>query len=281
MTTVHVLIPTYGAAPYLEEALRSVVAARREGVEVTVVDDGSPVPVAEAVVGRLRAEGHDIELVRLPVNLGVAGAFTRCAELSRGERTVILGDDDLLEPWYVDEVRDLVERLGDVAMVMPGVTVIDADGGEHLPLADRVKAVLAARRHLPAVLGGQSLVASLLTGNWLYFPAIAWRTEDLRSRPFRTDMGTAMDLELELALLLDGAQLAVSRRPSFRYRRHAASVSSRTASSGERFAEQDRLFAWAVERCEEKGWRWAALAGRLHATSRAHDVLERLGGSRG
>jgi glycosyltransferase involved in cell wall biosynthesis len=276
--TVHVLVPTYGPAPYLEQALRSVVAARREGVEVTVVDDGSPVPAAAAVVERLRSEGHDIELVRLPENLGVAGAFNRCAELSRGDRTVIMGDDDLLEAWYVDEVRGLIARFGDVAMVMPGVTVIDAGGEVRRPMTDRVKSVLAMRRTMPVALGGQSLAASLLTGNWLYFPAIAWRTDDLRSRAFRTDMSTAMDLEVELALILDGAQIAVSRRPSFRYRRHAESVSSRTAVSGERFAEERELYAWAARECERRGWTWAAAAARLHLTSRLHGLLVRAGG---
>lgn len=278
MSTVHVLVPTYGPAPYLEQALRSVVAALRPGVEVTVVDDGSPVPAAATVVQRLRSEGHDVELVQLPDNLGVAGAFNRCAELSRGDLTVIMGDDDLLEPWYVDEVRDLAARFGGAALVMPGVTVIDADGEVHQPVTDRVKSVLALRRTMPASLGGQSLAASLLTGNWLYFPAIAWRTDALRSRSFSTGMGTAMDLELELALILDGARIVVSRRPSFRYRRHAESVSSRTAESGERFREERELYAWAARECERRGWPWAAAAARVHLTSRLHGLLARVGG---
>jgi glycosyltransferase involved in cell wall biosynthesis len=280
VSSVHVFVPTYGPAPYLDQALRSALAARRDGVAITVVDDGSPVPVAEGVVERLRSEGHDLELVRLPENLGVAGAFNRCVELSRGDRTVILGDDDLLEPWYVDEVRGLLRRFGDVAMAMPWVTVIDAEGTEHQPLADRVKSVLARRHRMPVSLGGQPLAVSLLTGDWLYFPAIAWRTADLRAHPFRTDLGTAMDYEVELRLVLDGARLAVSGRPSFRYRRHDASVSSRTAASGERFGEQDEVFAWAAQRCDDLGWRWAAMAARLHATSRAHDAVTRISRTR-
>jgi glycosyltransferase involved in cell wall biosynthesis len=268
--SVHVLIPAYGPSPYLAEAVRSVLAVTGEAIELTVVDDASPGDEVAAVLAQLDV---DVDYVRLPHNLGVAGAFDACARLSRGDYTVLLGSDDVLEAWYADEIRGLLARYGRVEMVMPRVTVIDAEGSAHAPLADRVKRLLAPRTDRPRVLDGEPLASSLLTGNWLYFPSIAWRTDVLRELSFRTDMGTAMDLELELRIVFGGGRLALSPRPAFRYRRHADSVSSRTATSGERFAEETVLFEWAAEQATQLGWSRASRAARLHATSRLHALV--------
>jgi glycosyltransferase involved in cell wall biosynthesis len=282
--SVHVLIPAYGPSPYLAEAVRSVLALSGEAIELTVVDDASPGDEVAAVLAGL---GTEVECVRLPQNLGIAGAFDACTRLSRGDYTVLVGSDDLLEPWYVEELRALIERFGRVEMAMPRVTVIDTDGAAYAPLADRIKRLLVPRGDGPQLLGGERLAASLLTGNWLYFPAIAWRTDVLQELSFRTDMGTAMDLDLALRIVFDGGRLALSPRRSFRYRRHVDSVSSRTAVSGERFAEERTLFAWAAVRAEALGWSRAARAARWHVTSRLHVAVTSLrahlpvGGDRG
>ena len=89
------------------------------------------------------------------------------------------------------------------------------------------------------------------------------------------DMHTAMDLEVELRLLFDGARLCWSPRPLFLYRRHAASVSSVTAAKGSRFVEEAELFRWAALEAGRLGWRRSELAGRVHATSRLHSILVR------
>ena len=106
---VHVLVPAYGPSPYLSGTLRSVVAAADAGTRVTVVDDGSPGPEVQEIVAPY---GHAVEYVRLPANLGVAGSFQACVDASAGEYTVIMGSDDLMEPWYVEEVLSLVDALG-------------------------------------------------------------------------------------------------------------------------------------------------------------------------
>jgi hypothetical protein len=153
------------------------------------------------------------------------------------------------------------------------VTVVDGSGAVVRPLADRVKGVLAPHGREPRLLSGDRLVAGLLTGNWLYLPALAWRTDVLQRYGFRPDMTTALDLDTELRVLMDGGSLARDPRPAFRYRRHAASVSSRSAVAGERFAEERALYAWAAGRAAELGWRRSVLAARVQLTSRLHRAL--------
>lgn len=267
---LHVLVPAYGPSPYLLETLRSVAASADPCTVVTVVDDGSP---DDGVRTAAAAAGPGVDYVRLERNFGIAGAFRACTALSQGEYTVLLGSDDLLEPHYVREVRRLVECHASPEMVLPGVTVIGSAGSRTTPLADRVKRALAPRRE--RLLWGDRLAASLLVGNWLYFPAIAWRTDVLREKSFRQDMQTALDLDLELRIVFDGGSLAWSPVPAFRYRRHDASASSLTALSGDRFAEERALFSWAFVRARELGWRRSALAARVHPTSRMHRAIVR------
>jgi len=270
--TVHVLVPAYGPSPFLSETLRSVLAAVDDTTLVTVVDDGSPGPEIRDLAA---SYADSLEYLRLPTNHGITGVFQACADASDGEYTVIMGSDDLMEPWYVEEVRSLVDEFDRPAMALPGVTVIDASGAPVTPLADRVKSWLTPRggRRL---LGGQELATRLLLGNWLYFPAIAWRTELLRSHRFRTDLPTALDLDLELRLIFDGEQLAWSPRRSFRYRRHAASASSLTAQAGGRFEEEDDIYRWSAEAARLRGWTITRRAAQLHPTSRLHAGLTRL-----
>ncbi len=265
---LHVLVPAYGASPHLEAALVSVLGSAAERTLVTVVDDGSPGTEVQTTTSR---GGSRIEYVRLERNLGVAGAFQACVERSRGEYTTLLGSDDLLDASYVTQVRRLVRTYARPTMVLPGVNVIGPDGGPLLPLADRVKRWLSPRRE--GLLAGDRLAASLLVGNWLYFPAIAWRTDALQRYGFRQDMQTALDLDVELRMAFDGQTLAWSPTPAFSYRRHPASFSSVTAVSGERFAEERSLFVWAESRARELGWRRSAVAARLHPTSRLHRTL--------
>jgi GT2 family glycosyltransferase len=264
---LHVLVPAYGDSPYLGEALASLLAAADGSVAVTVVDDGTP---HDAVQRACQAAGPGVEYVRLPENLGVSGAFQACAERSRGIYTVIMGSDDLMEPAYPTVLRALVDRFGDPELATTGVIVVDSSGSEVRPLPDRVKALLAPRGDRPRLLSGDSLVAGLLTGNWLYFPALAWRTDVLQRHPFRADMVTVVDLDLELRVLFDGGSIAWSPQPAFRYRRHGASVSSLSAVAGERFVEERALYRWAGQRAGELGWHQSAVAARLQATSRLH-----------
>src|SRR4051812_42226949 len=204
---LHVLVPAYGDSPYLAETLASVIAAAHDGVAITVVDDGTP---NDAVQRACEGAGPEVEYVRLPENRGVAGAFQACAERSRGKYTLIMGSDDLMDAEYPTVLRALVDRFGDPELATTSVTVVDSSSAEVRPLPDRVKALLAPRGRKGRLLSGDGLAAGLLTGNWLYFPALAWRTDVLQRHGFRQDMETVLDLDLELRVLFDGGSIAWS-----------------------------------------------------------------------
>jgi GT2 family glycosyltransferase len=264
---LHVLVPAYGPSPFLADALSSVLDTGTEGVRVTVVDDGTPGPVVADI-----CRDRGVEYERLPRNLGVAGAFQACADRSTGDYTLIMGSDDLMGRAFAATARELAERHGHPELVTTRVQVLDGTGAQTRPLPDRVKSLIGPRGS-PRLLSGDRLVASLLIGNWLYFPALAWRTDVLQRYGFRDDMETALDLDLELRVLFDGASLAWSPAPAFGYRRHGLSVSSRSTVGGPRFDEERAVFAWAGRRADDLNWWRSSLTARLQLTSRLHRGL--------
>jgi hypothetical protein len=118
--------------------------------------------------------------------------------------------------------------------------------------------IYAPRRRSTTVLRGEELAASLLRGNWLYFPSLCWRSEPLRRTGFREGLDVVQDLALVLDLVLDGQSLVVEPTTCFRYRRHRGSVSAVQAADARRFAEERHFFLDAAQRMRDRGWRRAA-----------------------
>lgn len=255
--------------------MASVLAQDDPAWRLTVVDDG---PGADGVAELLAALADPrVRYLHNPVNLGINRNFQRCLDLATEDIVVITGADDLLRPGYVGCVRTAyAECSPEVAIVQPGVQVIDAAGEAQEGLADRAKRRLfAPRGHGVREMSGEPLAASLLRGNWLYFPALAWRRTAAQAVGFRTDLHVVQDLALVLDLIRAGHRLLVAPQVCFSYRRHETSVSAWRAADGSRFAEEREFFQAEAERLTALGWPGAARAARWHPASRVN-ALSRL-----
>lgn len=264
--TIDIMMPFYGDPSQFKEAVLSVIAQDDADWRLVVLDDCYPHWNPAEWVESLGDERILFE--RNPENLGVSRSFDRCIDLAQNEYVAIPGCDDRLLPGYVREVRALIERFDAPDYVQPAVLVIDENGKPAAPLADRIKAVVRPHLAAPTVLSGDALVTTLMNGNWTYFPAICWRTDALRRFRFTDRYEIVMDLALQLDILLEGGRFAISTTPAFEYRRHSASASSYTASDGTRFLEERDFYRSVSVRLSDVGWRHAARAARLRATSR-------------
>jgi glycosyltransferase involved in cell wall biosynthesis len=264
-----ILIPFWGDPALLRDTVRSVQAQTSDDWLLTVVDDAYPDPS----VGEWFAQLDDprIRYERNPTNVGITGNFRRCVELATQDRMVVVGCDDLLLPNYVATVLAAHERFPQADMIQPGVQVVGADGAVVTTLTDTVKQrLLRPRARAPRLLGGEALAASLLRGNWLYWPSIAFSRRALATAGFKDDYPVTQDLAVEIDILCAGGTLLLVPTVCFSYRRHDESASSSTAVDGSRFDGERRFFAAAAEQVAALGWHRAARAARLHATSRLH-----------
>lgn len=273
---VDVLLPAFGDDALVRQAIVSVREQTEQHWRLTVVDDGPAAGRDPGLGGWVARLADDRITYRAnPRLLGINRNFQRCAELAEHELVVLLGADDRLLPDFVARVRALAADRPHLAFIHTGALVVDSDGDPANPPADRVK-TLASLKAAPGTVrevGGEQLAASLLRGNWMYFPSVVFRRDVLVEHGFRPGFDVVQDLDLYLRILRAGGRVALLDAPGIEYRRHPASVSSERAEDGSRFDEERRFFAEAAADMSREGWPRAARAARLHLTSRLHALL--------
>ncbi|MFL6116590.1 MAG: glycosyltransferase family 2 protein [Catenulispora sp.] len=267
---IDIVMPYYGDVAMMQGAVRSVLEQTDPRWRLTVVDDGTEPGVPEWFA-ELGTRDPRVRYERNERNLGITVNFQKCLELADAEFVTMIGCDDEMRPDYVETVLGLYEAHPEVALVQPGVEVIDEHGTVVDPLADRMKrSVFAPKVDGVQIMAGEDLAASLLRANWMYFPSICWRTKAIQSVGFDPAFTIVQDLKVTLSLVKSGESLAVSDHICFRYRRHLASESSAQAVVGKRFREERRFFLAEADRMAALGWHRAARAGRRHVSSRLH-----------
>src|SRR5262245_15683624 len=99
MPQIAAVIPTFNAASYIEDALRSVFAQSLCPAERILADDCSTDNTL-AVVDRIVAESPvPISVIRLPKNTGgPAGPLNAAIEAARSELVAVLEQDDAMRP---------------------------------------------------------------------------------------------------------------------------------------------------------------------------------------
>ena len=104
--TISVVIPLYNKEREVARAVRSVLAQRRQPLELIVVDDGSTDRSAAEV-----AAFRDplVRLIRQP-NGGVCAARNRGIVEAQGEYVALLDADDEWEPGFLSEIVSLITR---------------------------------------------------------------------------------------------------------------------------------------------------------------------------
>jgi glycosyltransferase involved in cell wall biosynthesis len=267
--TVDILVPYWGDPDLMGETVDSVLSQDRDDWRLTVVDDAYPDrQVFEWLLGMDDAR---VTVVRHAANVGITANYRECLARATQEHVVFLGSDDVLLPNYVAVVLDAFAAVPEAVMVQPGVRVVDETGTPSAGLADTVKQrLLRPRGTQRTVLSGESLATSLLHGNWLYWPSIAFSRKAVDEIGFRVEMPIIQDFALELDLVARGGSLVVDPAECFLYRRHMGSASSTTLVDGSRFADERTYYLMAAEQMEALGWTKAARAARARLTSRAH-----------
>jgi glycosyltransferase involved in cell wall biosynthesis len=266
---IDIMMPFWGDPGQLRQAVASVRAQSWPDWRLTVIDDAYP----DRAPGRAVQAIDDprVRYLRNEANLGITGNFRRSVELARADWLTVMGCDDLLAPNYVATVARAVQHYPQADIVQVGVQAVDQEGRPRTGLVDWVKlSLLAPRGPAPTVLAGQAAAISLLRGDWLYWPSLAFRRESVKRFDFRDEFPVIQDLALIVDMVLGGATLVYYPQIAFRYRRHGGSASQRAAAAGDRFTSQARYYRLAADLMEGAGWERAARIAHRRVTSRVH-----------
>jgi GT2 family glycosyltransferase len=268
---MHIVIPAYGSSPYLESAIDSAIASVSDRTPITVLDDASPT----GQVKETSAKFHNrVDYIRNETNLGLAANFFEAFKISQGLFTVVLGSDDQMLPGYETALASALDMYPNATVIHPTVEVIDDEGESCQPLVDRIKKSIRGENSKISLLNNMKFCRKLLIGNFMYFPATAWRTEDLRKADWNLSYKHAVDMDLLFKLAKSGAEFVFTPETTFNYRRHSESVSSVLANEDTRLNEELAVH-WLVSRDMrngESGFMIRAIA-QIAPTIRIHALI--------
>ena len=267
---LHVMIPAYGKSPYLRQTLESAVKHLPLDVPITVIED----PSSESSIESLVKEFPRVQYQKNNERLGIGGNFNKSIELSTGVFTQICGSDDI----FLDNpLKDFdTEKLSqpDIAAVGLDVEVINETGKIVKTIPDLVKRILRPSLKKITVFKNDKIFSNLMIGDWLYFPAIFWKTETLKQTKFDGNFHTAMDLDVFIRLLSSDQKMTFIKSKVLGYRRHSQSASSLYAKSIGRFDEEFLCHKNALDIARRKNWKTGAFLAQLALTVRLHAIMQ-------
>ena len=133
---VSILVPSFNGAPWLREALDSILAQTYSNIEVLLLDDAStdetPVVAAEY--------GGRIKYIRQSQNMGIYDNVNVGIAAAKGELIATYHADDIYLPTMVAEQVAYLQKHPEVGAVFASDILVDAEGREYyrMKLPDEV-----------------------------------------------------------------------------------------------------------------------------------------------
>ena len=209
---VSVIVPAYGVADLLGEALSSLQAQRWPHWEAIVVDDGAP----DDVVGAFKPFAGDprFRLLRTD-NGGLATARNRGVSASRAPYIALLDGDDIYEPDYLERMVATLQMDHRLGFVSCDATMFG------------VRPYAGHRYSERYPLGGPVTLDRVLSRDVQIVVSATIRRKALEQvGGFDGSLRSVEDLDLWIRLLAAGWRGEIVPRPLVRYRRRAGSLST-------------------------------------------------------
>lgn len=262
MSRVTVVIPTYNRPAWLSEAMQSVLAQTYTDVRLIVGDNASDDETGEVVNS---FDDPRIQYSRAEHNAGYIANFNRLIELANSEYVLILADDDLIYPEYLEAALGLMDRFPTAGLVHSASDVIDADSKVTMcwkPLRSRAPLMLEGR---------DKALERLMISHWpLSFSSVMYRRSALLGAGgFLPEEEPFGDLHLWMRIALNW-DFGYIPRPLGALRGHpgtltsnveaawnantATAIDPRLAPAGERFKRRTSFLEAASLAPETKEW---------------------------
>ena len=207
---VSVLMPVYKTAPYLREALDSMLCQTFKDFELIVLDDCSP-DNAEEILDAY----DDSRIVRYKgeKNVGLSDVLNVGIEMARGKYIAHMDSDDISLPQRLQVQVDYLEKHPDVDLVSVGMRLFGAKEGTWIRELNPEKVKIEALFHSP-VLHASSV----------------WRKDTFEKQGlrFRQEMVPAEDYDLWVRAMLKGLKLVNLPEVLYKYRIHDAQATLQT-----------------------------------------------------
>lgn len=216
MLKFSVCIPAYKSR-FLAECIESILAQSFGGFELIVLNDCSPEPVKQIVAAFDDARIRYYENERNVGAVQLTDNWNKCLALAQGEYVVMMGDDDRMEPDYLEEFTRLMHDHPDLDVYHCRSVVID-DRGQPLQLTPACPSYERVCDHIWHRLNqwrSQYIsdfvyrIAALRSKGGFYPLPLAWGSDDITAY-----------------LACAGKGIAHTGKPVFNYRSNNLSITS-------------------------------------------------------
>jgi glycosyltransferase involved in cell wall biosynthesis len=169
------LLVTYNHAPFVAEAIASILAQRVDTpFEIIVADDGSSDETRDIVAQQCRDAGWEaLRFLDSSVNLGIARNYQRAFAACESRYVAVLeGDDYWLSPDKLARQMIVLDAHPDCALCATNIYILHAAGEQTITRSPPDDTI--------SFLGPADIIAANRPGN---FSACMYRIETLRSLP--------------------------------------------------------------------------------------------------
>jgi len=122
-----ILVPVF-KAKYLRQSIESILKQEFRDFEVIIVNDKSPEDVSSIIHS---FDDDRVSYYENKINLGkinVVLNWNKCLGYANGEFALLFSDDDFLDPKFLLEIADLIDRYPRVDLFYSRVGVVDSSG---------------------------------------------------------------------------------------------------------------------------------------------------------
>ncbi len=220
---VSVIMANFNGAPFIEQALSSVLSQTLSDLEVLVCDDASSDESVALVQAALLRDTR-VKLITSPVNRGPGAARNAGLDQARGAWVSIMDCDDIMHPDRLAQMLKTATK-NSLEAVADDLTYFHGDRYDpgHSLMAGfctRTPRKITAKMLLE---GGQRDVPQLG-----YLKPV-FRRDAIGALRYREDIRIGEDFDLYLRYVLGGGDLHAVAQSFYLYRRHDGSVSHRMA----------------------------------------------------
>ncbi|WP_144213706.1 glycosyltransferase family 2 protein [Shewanella donghaensis] len=250
---ISICIPVYHPnLSYLKQAVESVQSQTCKDWTLTLVD-GSNEPCIEVREYVSSLNDSKITYTINDFDKSMAGNWNHCIEVAESELVVLLHDDDLLLPNYIENIIKLHSHSPNATAYFTGVKTIDENGLPCLTMADRVKGYYQPNTD-EIILKGDDGLASILAVNYLFCPTLCYQVNKIRHLPFKKHLKMVADLDFYSRAMLNGGVFIGISEPHYSYRRHSENQTSKLTISTERFIEEISLYDAHTLKLDRSMW---------------------------
>jgi len=125
MPKVTIAIPTYNRSNFIAESITSAINQTFTDIEILIVDNNSSDNTKNVVKS---FNDKRISYIKNDINIGMISNWNKCIEKSKAKYLMILGDDDILLPNFIEESLKIFSKHKNLGFTFSHINKVDENG---------------------------------------------------------------------------------------------------------------------------------------------------------